>query len=108
MWEILNISSVFDISYPYRLETSVVLLDTVNDLVMWSNSYSTKIGANDNIFTAKSYAQANEELEKIKLYSQTVVTPSATQNIILRFFRCAIISNKVIFNLDKKVIRKEV
>lgn len=90
VWEILNISSVFDISYPYRLETSVVLLDTVNDLVMWSNNYSTKIGANDNIFTAKSYAQANEELEKIKLYSQTVVTPSATQNIILRFFPKAI------------------
>ena len=47
LWEILNISSVFDIYYPYRLETSIVLLDTVNDLVMWSNNYSTKIGTND-------------------------------------------------------------
>lgn len=89
-WEILNISSIFDISYPYRLETSVVLLDTVNDLVMWSNNYSTKIGANDNIFAATNYAQANAELEKIKLYSKTVVAPSASQNIMLRFFPKAI------------------
>ena len=90
IWEILNISSNFDISYPYRLETSVVLLDTVNDLVMWSNNYSTKIGANDNTFSAKTYAQANEELEKIKLDSRTIVAPSASQNIMLRFFPKAI------------------
>ena len=90
LWEILNISSAFDIYYPYRLETSVVLLDCVNDLVMWSNNYSTKVGTNDNSFSAKNYAQANEELEKIKLYSQTVVAPSASQNIMLRFFPKAI------------------
>ncbi len=90
LWEILNISSVFDIYYPYRLETSIVLLDTVNDLVMWSNNYSTKIGTNDNSFSAKTYAQANEELEKIKLYSKTVVAPSASQNIMLRFYPKAI------------------
>ena len=90
VWEILNISSAFDISYPYRLETSVVLLDTVNDLVMWSNSYSTKIGANYNIFASAKYAQANAELEKIKLYSKTVVAPSASQNMMLRFFPKAI------------------
>ncbi len=86
LWEILEISSTFDITYPYRLETSVVLLDTVNNVVMWSNNYSTKIGANDNIFAAKNFAQANGEYEKIKLYSQTVVAPSASQNIMLRFF----------------------
>ena len=86
LWEILEISSTFDITYPYRLETSVVLLDTVNSLVMWSNNYSTKIGANDNVFAAKNFAQANGEYEKIKLYSKTVVAPSASQNITLRFF----------------------
>ena len=90
IWEILNISSNFDISYPYRLETSIVLIDTVNDLVMWSNNYSTKLGTNNNYFSAQNYAQANDELEKIKLYSQTVVAPSASQNIMLRFFPKAI------------------
>lgn len=90
VWEILNISSAFDITYPYRLETSVVLLDTVNNLVMWSNNYSAKLGANDNIFEAKNYAQANAEFEKIKLYSKTIVASSSSQNIMLRFFPKAI------------------
>lgn len=96
VWEVLNISSAFDISYPYRLETNIVLLDTVNELVMWSNSYSAKLGANDNVFAAKNYAQANAELEKIKLYSKTVVAPSVSQNIMLRFFP------KAIRPIDKK------
>ena len=86
IWEVLEVSSVFNTSYPYRLETSIVLLDTVNDLVMWSNNYSTKLGTNENVFNARNYAQANSEYEKIKLYSQTVVAPSASQNIVLRFF----------------------
>ena len=63
---------------------------------MWSNSYSAKLGANDNVFAAKNYAQANAELEKIKLYSKTVVAPSASQNIMLRFFP------KAIRPIDKK------
>ena len=86
VWEVLEISTAFKTIYPYRLETSVVLLDTANNLVMWSNNYSAKLGANDNIFAAKNYAQANGEYEKIKLYSKTVVAPSASQNIILRFY----------------------
>ena len=86
VWEVLEISTAFNTIYPYRLETSVVLLDNINNLVMWSNNYSTKLGANDNVFAAKNYAQANGEYEKIKLYSQNVVAPSASQNIILRFF----------------------
>lgn len=86
VWEVLEISTEFDINYPYRLETPVVLLDTVNNLVMWSNNYSTKLGTNENEFFAKSFVQANEQYEKIKLYSKDIVAPSAVQNIMLRFF----------------------
>lgn len=86
IWEVLEISSGFDISYPFRLETSVVLLDTVNDIVMWSNNYSSKLGDNSNNFSANNIAQANEEYEKIKLYSKNVLALSATQNMMLRFF----------------------
>lgn len=86
VWEVLEIASDCDVTYPYRLETSIVLLDISNNSVMWSNNYSIKLGANDNIFAAKNYAQANGEYEKIKLYSSSVVAPSASQNIILRFY----------------------
>lgn len=86
VWEVLEVSTAFKTSYPYRLEVSAVLLDNVNDLVMWSNTYSYKLGANDNVFAAKNYAQANGEYEKIKLYSENIAAKSISQNIILRFF----------------------
>lgn len=85
-WEILEISTAFDISYPYKHEISAILVDTNNSLVMWSNNYSTKLGNNLNKFQAKNYAQANDEYEKFKLYSQTIVSPSISQNIVLRFY----------------------
>lgn len=86
LWEILEIATAFDITYPFRLETSVVLLDSANELVMWSNNFSAKLGTNDNNFTAKNYARANSEYEKIKLYSKTIIAPFSAQNITLRFF----------------------
>lgn len=86
LWEVLEVATAFDISYPFRLENSVVLLDSANELVIWSNNYSSKLGTNNNEFTAKNIAQADAEYEKIKLYSKTVIAPSVSQNIMLRFF----------------------
>ncbi len=86
LWEVLEVATAFDISYPFRLENSVVLLDSANELVIWSNNYSSKLGTNSNEFSAKNIAQANAEYEKIKLYSKTVIAPSVSQNIMLRFF----------------------
>ena len=97
LWEVLEVSTAFNTEYPYKLETSIVLIDTINDIVMWSNHYSTKIGSNDNIFEAKNYAQANEILSKIRLYSEKIVAKSASQNIILRFYP------KSLRTLDKKI-----
>ena len=53
---------------------------------MWSNHYSIKIGGNDNTFEAKNYAQANEILNKIRVYSKKIIAKSTSQNIILRFY----------------------
>lgn len=86
VWEVLEVSSDFETNYPYRLETSIVMIDTANDIVMWSNKYSIKLGTNSNIFNAENFAQANDWLEKMKLYSKSVIAPSVSQNITLRFF----------------------
>ena len=86
LWEVLEVSTAFNLEYPYRLDTSMVLIDTVNDIVMWSNRYSTKIGTNADTFEAKNYAQANEILSKVRLYSEKIAAKSASQNIILRFY----------------------
>ena len=86
VWDVLELVTECDIIYPYRLETSLVLLDTTDNSIIWSNNYSSKLGANDNKFAAKNFAQANAEYEKIKLYSNSIVASSASQNIILRFY----------------------
>ena len=86
VWEVLEVSSAFENSLPCRLETSIVLLDNVNNLVMWSNLYTMKLGNNTGKFVARSFSEANEIYEKIRLYSKTVLAPSASQNIVLRFF----------------------
>ena len=86
VWEVMELVSECNIVYPYRLETSLLLIDTSDNSIIWSNNYSTKLGANDNVFAAKNYAQANGEYEKIKLYSNRIVAPSASQNIVLRFY----------------------
>ncbi len=90
VWEVLEVSSDFNVTYPFKLETSAVLLDTSANLVMWSGSCSINPGDNNNSFKAENYAQANGQLEKLKLYSKTAVAASISQNVILRFYPKAI------------------
>lgn len=86
VWEVLDLASGFDIVYPFELETNAVLIDTVNGLVMWSGSFTKKLGNNNNEFQAKSPSQAAAKLEQIRLYSRAVAARSISQNVTLRFF----------------------
>jgi len=86
IWEILDISSVFNISYPFKLETGALLIDTRNDIIMWSNVYTKNITNKAEYFTAQNYAQANAHLENLKMYSKDIISQDISQNIILRFF----------------------
>ena len=86
IWDILDITSYFRLSHDFYLNTNVVLLDTVNDLPMWQNTYVKKLSNNEGFFIANNYAQARTEFEKLKNYSKHIVSADAAQNIILRFF----------------------
>lgn len=86
VWEVLDLSSAFDIVYPFELETNAVLIDTVNGLVMWSGNYKKKLGNNNNEFKAKTPSEAAAKLQQTSLYSKAVVARSIAQNVTLRFF----------------------
>ncbi len=101
LWDILDISSAFNIAYPYTIETNAVLLDTVNDLVMWSGNYSKKAVNNEDMFSAKNYAEANAHLENVRMYSKDILAKDISQNVILRFFP------KTIRPVDKKYTEGE-
>lgn len=85
LWEVLEISSVFEAIKEYKLETNAVLLDNVNDVVMWSGKYTRHIGDNDSRYWAKSTSQAVSQYEKIKFYSKDIVSKAIAQNVIQRF-----------------------
>lgn len=86
IWDVLDITSYFNISHDFYLNTNVILLDTVNDLPMWQNTYVKKISNKEGYFIANNYAQARTQFEKLKKYSQHIVSADAAQNIVLRFF----------------------
>lgn len=86
VWESLNVSSAFDILQDDTLRIDVVLLDNVNDLVMWSGVYNLKLSDKSGRFQAESYSEAVEHLEKIKLFSKNLLARTVSQNVILRFY----------------------
>ncbi len=85
-WEMLVLSTNFRISYPYEMETKAVLVDTVNDIAMWSCVYKKKISDVNNDFKAPNASDAYAKLEYLKMYSKDILAKSIAQNIYLRFF----------------------
>lgn len=86
LWEVLEISSAFKITYPFSLTTTAVLIDTVNSTVMWSGKFSKTVSDSNGYFLALNQAQATSHLEKIRQYFRNFVAPSISQNVHLRFF----------------------
>ena len=86
LWEVLEISSAFKITYPFNLTTTAVLTDTVNSVVMWSNKYNKTVSDSNGYFLALNHAQAASHLEKIKQYYRNNVSKNISQNVNLRFF----------------------
>ncbi len=86
LWEVLEISSAFKITYPFNLTTTAVLTDNVNNVVMWSNKYNKTVSDTNGYFLALNQAQAVSHLEKIKQYFKNNVSKSISQSVHLRFF----------------------
>ena len=86
LWEVLEVSSAFKITYPFNLTTTAVLTDTVNDVVMWSGKYNKTVSDSNGFFLALNQAQAASHLEKIKQYYKNNVSKNISQNVRLRFF----------------------
>jgi hypothetical protein len=86
LWKMLEISSAFQIRYPLYLNTSAILTDCVNDLIMWSGKYSKDVSDSDGYFSALGQIQAYSQLEKIKQYSKINISQNIAQGVFTRFF----------------------
>lgn len=86
LWDTLEITSAFKITYPFELKTSAVLTDCVNGLVMWSGKYAKNVSDSFGYYNASNQTQALSELEKIKQYSYEIISKNISQNVYMRFF----------------------
>lgn len=86
VWEILELSSGLNISYPYTMETDAVLLDTVNDLIMWRGGYTKSLNSSDGSFSAQKASQSYAKYAYLQSYSEDILAKNIAQNVILRFF----------------------
>lgn len=86
LWEVMEISSAFQTTYPFNLTTLAVLTDNVNNVVMWSGRYNKTVTNSDGLLSAQTQTMAASQLEKIKLYSRNNISQNISQNIRLRFF----------------------
>lgn len=86
VWEMLVLSTNFNIIHKYEMETDAVLVDTVNDLVMWKNTYTKKISDSNDTFKAPNASDAYAKLEYLRLYSKDILSKNISQNVYLRFF----------------------
>lgn len=86
LWDTLEITTAFKITYPFQLMTSAVLIDNVNSLVMWSGKYTKNISDTYGYFKADNQTQALSELEKINQYSYDIISKNISQSVYMRFF----------------------
>lgn len=86
VWELLELSSNFNVSYPFTMETDAVLLDTVNDLVMWSGGYSKPLNSSDGTFSAQKASESYAKYAYMQAYSRDILAKTISQNVVLRFF----------------------
>lgn len=86
LWDTMEITTAFKITYPFELKTSAVLIDCVNSLVMWSGKYTKNISDTYGYFSAQNQTQALSQLEKIKQYSYDIISKNISQSVYMRFF----------------------
>jgi hypothetical protein len=86
IYEVLYVNSVFDIQNKNEMKTEAVLLDNVNDLVMWSATYRNPLSDKVDSYKALTYADAFAQCENLKLYSKDILSKNIAQNVTLRFY----------------------
>lgn len=74
-WHVLNIPGMSSIDPAYKVSTYVALIDVDKEQIIWQNTYYKNISSFDHRIIAQNFAPATEQLEKIKFYSDFLLSP---------------------------------
>lgn len=75
LWDWLNIPGATVVDPAYKLSTYAVLIDVDKEQVLWQNTYYKTINSIECRILAQNFAPATEQLEKIKFYSNYLLSP---------------------------------
>lgn len=81
LWDFLNIPGATVIDPAYKLSTYAALIDVDKEQVIWQNTYYKSISSMENRMIAQNFAPATEQLEKLRLYSTSFLSPTVA-NIV--------------------------
>lgn len=99
-WDVLKLSSDFNVDYPYVLITKVILVDSNDGVALWQKTYTTPLTSRNCNFVAPNFAKAVEQYEKIRSYSKNIIVKDVEQNLNRRFTAKSIDYSK---NVKKQV-----
>ena len=100
-WDVLKLSSDFEIDYPYILTTRVILLDNKDGIALWQKTYNMNLTSGKVSFVAYDEKKAYEFYEKIRSYSANIIAKDVVQNLERRLKNKTIdYSKKVTKNAD--------
>lgn len=83
LWDFLNIPGATVVDPAYKISTYAALVDTQNNVVLWSNTFYKTISVVENRIITRGPSPQTEQLQKIRDYSR-MLCPEIAQNVQLK------------------------
>ncbi len=80
LWDFLNIAGATVVDPAYKISTYAVLVDSSNDMVLWSNTFYKTISVVEGRILTRGPSPQTEQLQKIRDYSR-MVCPEIAENV---------------------------
>jgi len=79
IWDILDIPGSPVVNPAYKLTTYAALIDVDKEQVLWQKTYNKIITSVDGRILAQNFAPATEQLDKLRSYSLSFLSPNISQ-----------------------------
>lgn len=79
-WDVLNIPGASVIDPAYKISTYATLINTDNNLILWSDTFYKTISVIENRIITRGPSPQTEQLQKIRDYSR-ILCPEIAQNV---------------------------
>ena len=100
-WDFINVPGATVIDPAYKINTYAALVDTQNNVVMWSNTFYKTISVVESRIITRGPSPQTEQLQKIRDYSR-MLCPEIAQNVQQKVLPPAVMakeSNQIYYDM---------